>query len=90
MTPQDLEAMYKECISLWCDGKNQEEQGVTVRQKHKAKSESNSSRHVDREEEVDDIFQKLKKKHKDNFSGPSRPSSTAYRHCKRTSTLVLV
>ena len=81
MTPQ---AMYKECISLWCDGKNQEEQGVTVRQKHKAKSESNSSRHVD------DIFQKLKKKHKDNFSGPSRPSSTAYRHCKRTSTLVLV
>ena len=72
----------KECISLWCDGKNQEEQGV-VTQKHKAKSESHSSRYVDREEEVD-IFQKLKKKHKDNFSGPSRPSSTAYRPCKRT------
>ena len=71
MTPQDLEAMYihydgKECISLWCDGKHQEEQSVVGR----AKSESHSSKRADREEEVDEIFQKLKKKHKDNFSGP--------------------
>lgn len=74
VSAQDLEAMYthydgKECISLWCDGKQQQEQGA-VGQKRKAKGESHSSKRAEREEEVDDLFQKLKKKHKDSFSGP--------------------
>ena len=71
---QDLKAMCsyfdgKECISLWCDGKEQEEQG-RVGQKRKGKGEPHSSKRAEREEEVDDIFQRLKKKQKDSFSGP--------------------
>ena len=68
---QDLEAMYsyydgKECVSLWCDGKEQKEPG----QRRRAKGELHSSKRAEREEEVDDIFYNLKKKHKDSFSGP--------------------
>ena len=74
VSDQDLEAMYthydgKDCISLWCDGKQQETEH-DIGQKRKAKCESHSSKRAEREEEVDDIFQKLKKTHKDNFSGP--------------------
>ena len=57
VSAQDLEAMYihydgKECISLWCDGKQQQEQGA-VGQKRKAKDGSHSSKRAEREEEVD-------------------------------------
>ena len=45
---------------LWCDGKEQEEQG-RIGQKCKAKGELHSSKRAEREEEVDDIFQRLKR-----------------------------
>ena len=52
----------KSCISLWCDGKEQDESDGS-----KKKRETQHSRK--RDDEMEDIFQKLKTTHRSAYSG---------------------
>lgn len=73
VTCQDLDAMYvhfegKSCINLWCDGKAQEEESdEETAARKRPKRESKRS---EREEQLEDTFQQLKKKHGSSYSGP--------------------
>ena len=56
----------KSCINLWCDGKLVEEDEEEIpRKKQRRETKRN-----EREEELEDLFQQLKKKHGDDYSGP--------------------
>ncbi len=79
MSNQDLEAMYdhfqlKPCISLWCDGRDpgdgSDEEKTARKKKKREKHDHGTSKHSDREEELEDVFQSLKKKHEGEYSGP--------------------
>ena len=71
-TRQDLDAMYsyfqgKMCISLWCDGREATDEEMLERPSKKVAREK---RKKDQEEELEDIFLQLKKKHGSTYSGP--------------------
>lgn len=71
VSTKDLDEMYthfsgKSCISLWCDGKEQEVDDGR-KKKHNNK---NSKKRTEKEDEVEDIFQKLKSMHGSDYSGP--------------------
>ena len=85
VTARDLEAVYvcykgKSQVSLWCDGKEVEgcaesdEEGTPIKkQKRKQKKESHGlSRRSEKEEELEEVFQKLKDIHAENedYTGP--------------------
>ncbi len=75
----DLVAMYtyyqgKPRISLWCDGKEPSDNGLSSdeeRPPKKAKKEENVAQSkLNEREELESIFQQLTKKHGSNYSGP--------------------
>ena len=59
----------KDCIFLWCDGKEQEVSDESAPKK-KTKRDTFSSKRAEREEELEDTFQTLKKKHGNSLSAP--------------------
>lgn len=73
VTNQDLDAMYsyfigKPCVNLWCDGKvveEEEEEEIVPRKKQKRETKRS-----EREEQLEDVFQQLKRRHGDEYSGP--------------------
>ena len=73
----DLEAMYtyykgKEQIKLWCDGKQKSsDSGDEERPRKKRKTKTKEIKKVsDQEEELECVFQRLKEKHDNKWSGP--------------------
>lgn len=62
----------KQSISLWCDGKeredgSEEDNCSKKRQKRDTQTQNKGS---ERDQELENMFQQLKKKHEDNYSGP--------------------
>ncbi len=71
---QDLDAMYshflgKQCISLWCDGKEPDCSSGEEKTAKKCDTHAQNKR-SDREDELENVFQKLKQKHGSEYSGP--------------------
>ena len=58
-------------ISIWCDGKepdeSDEEKTSKKKQKHDAQAQKKRS---EGDDELEDIFQQLKRKHESKYSGP--------------------
>ena len=73
---QDLEAMYqhyfeKPCISLWCDRREEDESSDEEKTRKKKKKDTQGlSKRMEKEEELEDIFLKLKEKHGTKYSAP--------------------
>ena len=60
------------CIFLWCDGKESDDGSddeKTSRKKPRRDTHGPSER-SEKEEELEDVFQKLKQKHESEYSGP--------------------
>ena len=55
-------------VTLWCDGRSDEEEDVGI--KKKRKKEESVSKRQDKEDEVDDIFKTLKEKHGEKYDTP--------------------
>ena len=76
VSSKDLEAMYvhfqgKPCISLWCDGKEPAAESDEEKTSNKKqKRDHGLSKRNEKEEELEDIFQNLKEKHGNEYSGP--------------------
>lgn len=73
ITDEDLTTMYEKYpsgeILLWCDGASDETE-VTVNKRKRDAVQMASSKHQEREEEVDELFKELKDKHKDKYDLP--------------------
>ena len=74
ITDQDLEYMYAKCargdISLWCEDDDQENEPPASGKKRKGKSKSDgyTTKRQKREEELDQMVEKLKEKHHELYT----------------------
>jgi len=61
----------KESISLWCDGKKPDESDEEKTSKKKQKRDAQAqNKRSEGDDELEDIFQQLKRKHESKYSGP--------------------
>lgn len=73
---KDLEAMYKVFsrdneITIWCEGRGPPDEPKSAGKKRKAEDSSgSSSKRIAREDEIEEIVQKLRERHSDRFSLP--------------------
>ena len=71
---EDFLTMYKKYpkgeITLWCDGRRDEEEDVSTSRKRRKRDGEGASRRQEKEEEVDDVFKQLKEKHGDKYDTP--------------------
>ena len=72
VTREDFSTMYgkypKGEITLWCDGRTEQEDDISGRKKRKR--DEVSSKLQEKEDEVDDIFKQLKEKHGEKYDTP--------------------
>ena len=72
VTREDFSTMYgkypKGEITLWCDGRTEQEDDISGRKKRKRVEVS--SKRQEKEDEVDDIFKQLKEKHGEKYDTP--------------------
>ena len=72
VTTEDFLTMYRKYpkgeVTLWCDGRSEEEEDSGCRKKRK-KDETLSKRQ-EKEEEVDAIYKQLKEKHREKYDTP--------------------
>lgn len=70
VTNEDLKVMYEKCkqgeIFLWCDGRAKEPE----KDDSSSRKRKSSSSRQEKELEVDDIYEELREKHGDVYSGP--------------------
>lgn len=71
---EDFALMYRKHpkgeITLWCDGRKDEDDDNIGKKKRKRDGDKSSSRRQEREDEVDDIFKQLKEKHEKKYDIP--------------------
>lgn len=72
VTREDFLTMYRKYpkgeVTLWCDGRSEEEEDIGCRKKRKR--DEGVSKRQEKEEEVDDIFKQLKEKHGEKYDTP--------------------
>lgn len=76
----DLQAMYahfkgRKEIPLWCDGKgsapdSEDDEQPRKKKRKKSTNKDNTKKTIDREEELESVFQSLRDKHGSKWSGP--------------------
>ena len=71
----DFALMYKKYpkgeITLWCDGRGEEEDEDVGTKKRKKADGDKVTRRQEREDEIDDVVKQLKEKHKDLYTLPN-------------------